>query len=82
MSVAKNLMEIREQDIRSHYEPAYPVARGFRASSADRNGPCGGKPGGGDAVARRDCRQRRAFRSTTPGLATRRQRSGKEGIDP
>ncbi|WP_282605953.1 ATP-binding protein [Pelagibius sp. Alg239-R121] len=71
MSVAKNLMEIREQDIRSHYEPAFHLLEGFEhhpriatarvdSSSAETAPSRGGIP------------QRRAFRSTTPGLSTRR----------
>ncbi len=79
MSVAKNLMEIREEDIRSHYEPAYQLLAGFEhhprigkarvpASAAEATPSRGGVP------------QRRAFRSTTPGLSTRRP-VRKEGID-
>ncbi|TQV83186.1 AAA family ATPase [Denitrobaculum tricleocarpae] len=80
MSVAKNLMEIREQDIRSHYEPAFHLLEGFehhpRIGTARAGAVTATSP---EAAARGGIPARRAFRSTTPGLAARRP-ARKEGV--
>jgi hypothetical protein len=67
MTTAKNQMEIREADIQGHYAQAYQ-----RLSNLD-HAPRIAKPRAETAVTGRSgLPGRRAFRSTTPGLATAR----------
>ncbi len=79
MSVAKNLMEIREEEIRSHYDAAYTLLSGFEHHP--RIGKARVAAGAPETTpSRSGIPQRRAFRSTTPGLSTRRP-VRKEGVD-
>ena len=69
MSTSQNLMEIRESQIRAHYDAAFGLLNGFDHT------PRIAKPRA-DAVPATSARSpgipgRRQFRSTTPGLATR-----------
>ncbi len=66
MTTSKNLMELREQDIRAHYKTAFQLLEGFD------HAPRIAKPAAETVSAgRSDIPGRRAFRSTTPGLAAR-----------
>ena len=70
MDVAKNLMEIREEQIRSHYPMAVALLEGFdhapRIAQARADAVSAAEPASSGIPGRR------AFRSTTPGLSTRR----------
>jgi energy-coupling factor transporter ATP-binding protein EcfA2 len=67
MSQTSDQMELREEDIRAHYAAALGLLEGFD------HAPRVAKPGAA-AIAGRSAGvpERRRFRSTTPGLATRR----------
>ncbi len=73
MSQTTDQMELREEEIRSHYAVALDLLDGFDHAPriATANAPTVEKSSGVGT--------RRAFRSTTPGLATRRL-ARKEGI--
>ncbi len=66
MSVTSDLMELREEDIRKHYEAAVGMLDGFDHTPRIAKGK-------GMAPAERSSglASRRRFRSTTPGLVTR-----------
>ncbi|GGL72583.1 AAA family ATPase [Wenxinia marina] len=68
MSQTSDLMELREEDVRKHYPAALAMLEGF--DHAPRIAKGGAAP-----VAERSpgIGTRRTFRSTTPGLVTRRQ---------
>ncbi|MFZ5963175.1 ATP-binding protein [Thalassococcus sp. BH17M4-6] len=67
MSLTSDLMELREEDIRKHYAAAVALLEGFDHT------PRIAKAGAAPAPERSTgLGTRRAFRSTTPGLVTRR----------
>lgn len=75
MSQTSDQMELREEDIRAHYAAALDLMDGFDHAPklALRLTPDAPEKSSGIGT-------RRAFRSTTPGLATRRTTQRKEGI--
>ncbi len=74
MSQTSDQMELREEDVRAHYAAALDLLDGFDHSPRVAKATAGGVPGKSDGVP-----TRRAFRSTTPGLSTRRVQR-KEGV--
>ncbi len=67
MSQTSDQMELREEDIRAHYAAALDLLDGFDHSPRIGKATAEGVPGKSAGVP-----TRRAFRSTTPGLSTRR----------
>ncbi len=74
MSETSDQMELREEDVRAHYAAALDLLDGFDHSPRVAKATAGGVPGKSEGVP-----TRRAFRSTTPGLSTRRVQR-KEGV--
>lgn len=68
---ARSVMELREQQIRSHYPHANALISGFEHAPRIARDDAAGAP-----APRRGLPGRRAFRSTTPGLVTSRPASG------
>ena len=71
MTSPQALMEIREDDIRAHYDAAYQLLAGFE--HAPRVARARAEPLPAPGQSRSGLPGRRAFRSTTPGLSTQRQ---------
>ena len=67
MSQTSDQMELREEDVRAHYAAALDLLDGFDHSPRVAKATAGGVEGKSAGVP-----TRRAFRSTTPGLSTRR----------
>ncbi|MGZ9811004.1 ATP-binding protein [Pseudoroseicyclus sp. H15] len=67
MSQQGDLMELREEDIRAHYPAALALLEGFDHAPRIAKGEPPAAPERSPGIG-----QRRAFRSTTPGLVTRR----------
>ena len=68
MSQTHDQMELREEDVRAHYAPALDLIDGFDHSPRIATASASAAP----AERSSGVGTRRAFRSTTPGLATRR----------
>ncbi|QQA42199.1 AAA family ATPase [Pelagovum pacificum] len=67
MSLSSDQMELREEDIRKHYPAALSLLEGFDHSPRIARGTDAPRPERSSGIG-----TRRAFRSTTPGLVTRR----------
>jgi len=74
MSQTTDQMELREEDIRSHYAAALDLLDGFDHAPRIGKAVAEAVPDRSSGIG-----TRRAFRSTTPGLSTRRV-VRKEGI--
>lgn len=67
MTLTSDLMELREEEIAKHYDAALALLDGFDHAPRVASGGAPAAPERSPGVG-----TRRAFRSTTPGLATRR----------
>ena len=67
MSQTSDQMELREEDIRSHYAAALDLIDGFDHASRIATAALGAPVERSSGIG-----TRRGFRSTTPGLVTRR----------
>ena len=74
MSVTADLMELREEDIRKHYDAAVALLSGFDHAPRIAKGGAAAAPERSAGLG-----TRRTFRSTTPGLVTR-QTARPEGV--
>ncbi|MEY1556738.1 ATP-binding protein [Yoonia sp. R2331] len=74
MSQTSDQMELREEDVQAHYAAALDLLDGFDHSPRVSKATAGAVEGKSAGVP-----TRRAFRSTTPGLSTRRVQR-KEGV--
>lgn len=72
MSLTSDQMELREADIVKHYRAAEAMLEGFDHAPRIARAETAPAPGAGDGGRSPGLGTRRRFRSTTPGLATRR----------
>ncbi|PJE26601.1 ATPase family associated with various cellular activities (AAA) [Pseudooceanicola marinus] len=74
MSLTGDQMELREEDIRQHYAAAEALLEGFDHAPRLARESAASAPAQGEERSPGIGLSRRRFRSTTPGLATRRTR--------
>ena len=74
MSLTGDQMELREEDIRRHYPAAEALLEGFDHAPRLARESAASAPAQGEERSPGIGLSRRRFRSTTPGLATRRTR--------